>query len=305
MTLKAYIERLISLQRKRDYHSAYHLLNEALSDYPTNAFLQASEVYLLFKLGKIKEARQKAEARQKMIMTNPFLLRTYVEILFKDRDIEDIILITERIKSMGLKDERLYLYLANLLLRMGKRDMAVELLQAGLIYMPGSIKIKTSLENLTINTHEQRGVDYYRERYKGMPIDKTISEIEGIIILPEFKDDISIRIFLAELYKRDGNLKKVEEVYLDALMIRDSPYIRKMLGFLYYRQREMRRAFFYLKEAFLEDPDDHALYNTILKIAEEIQNLDEMEGLINEALIKHPGSGRLHGMLKRLKRVQG
>jgi tetratricopeptide (TPR) repeat protein len=78
-----------------------------------------------------------------------------------------------------------------------------------------------------------------------------------------------------------------------------------MLGFLYYRQRQMRRAFLYLKEAFLEDPDDHALYSTILKIAEEIQNLDEMEGLIKEALVKHPESGRLHGMLKRLKRMQG
>jgi hypothetical protein len=35
--------------------------------------------------------------------------------------------------------------------------MAVELLQSGYLYAR-SIEIKTSLENLTINGHEQRGV---------------------------------------------------------------------------------------------------------------------------------------------------
>jgi hypothetical protein len=57
-------------------------------------FYRPLEVYLLLRLGKITEARQKQrQGQEQMIMTNPFLLRTYVEILFKERDMEAITLL--------------------------------------------------------------------------------------------------------------------------------------------------------------------------------------------------------------------
>lgn len=62
-TAKEYIERILSLQKKGDYSSAYDILQEALSYHPSNGFLLTSEVYLLLKLGRLKEARQKADIR--------------------------------------------------------------------------------------------------------------------------------------------------------------------------------------------------------------------------------------------------
>lgn len=300
LPLKGYIEKVLSFQREKDYLSAYNILQEALICYPSNEFLLSSEVYLLLRLKRLKEARQKAEARLSTLKTSPFFLRTYIEILSKERDREQLLRIAERLKTMPVRDEKLYLYLAGILIRLGERGQAIGLLNSGLSYMPEGKELSAYLERLE-GSPDKAGVSYFRERFKDIPPDRAIAEIENILILPDYKDDIPIRLFLAELYKKTGNLKKASEVYLDCLRIKDSPHTRKMLGFLYYRSGELDKAFAYLREAFLEDPEDHALYNTISKIIEKTGNTKDAEALINEALSRHPGVRKVYGLSKRLK----
>lgn len=50
-----------------------------------------------------------------------------------------------------------------------------------------------------------KGVNYYREKYSGIPLDEAIREIENMLILPDLEMDINLRLFLAELYKKKGD----------------------------------------------------------------------------------------------------
>jgi len=289
MTSREYINRVITLQKEKNYDAAFNLLQEALSLYPTDSFLRTSEVFLLMRLGKIRPARQKAEEGLSRLKTSPFFLRTYIEILLKERDKEAIINITGKIKAWGIWDERLYTFLAGALSRVGERQMAIDLIQSGLLYMPGSQSLKRYLSMLTGSesgdgfrdtegpSRGAAGIGYYRERFKDVSPDTAISEVENILFLPEYKDDASIRLFLAELYKKRGDLKRAEDVYVDVLKTKDSPFARKMLGFLYYRMGEYNKALPYLKDAFIHNPHDHALYNTIFKVMERIGNITDAE----------------------------
>lgn len=302
MTVREYIERIISLQKKKDYSSAYNILQEALYYHPLNGFLQTSEIYLLMKLGRLKEARQKAEERISMLKDNPFFLRTYVEILSKERDRKELLNLTERLCLTPVRDERLYTYLAGILIRIGEKERAIELLNSALSYMPESKELRLYLEKLEEGLQENT-ISYYRDRYKNNPPEKTITEIEAIMVLPEYEKNISLRLFLAELYKKTGDFKRAIEVYSECLKIKDSLHVRKMLGFVYYKIGDLDKAFIYLRDAFLEDPSDHAVYNTIAKILQKTGNIKEAEGLINETLSRHPEAKQVYGLLRRLKKA--
>lgn len=301
MTAREYIERILSLQKKRDYTSAYNLLQEALSYHPLNGFLQTSEIYLLMKLGRLKEARQKAEMRIAILRDNTFFLRTYVEILSKEKDREGLLNLTERLCLAPVRDERLYTYLAGILIRIGEKQRAIELLNSASACMPKSKELSLYLQKLKEGP-EDEGINYYRERYRDVPAQKAISEIENIYFLPDYEGNISLRLFLAELYKKTGDFKRAIEVYSECLKIKDSPFVRKMLGFVYYKAGDMDKAFLYLKDAFIEDPSDHAVYTTISKIIERTGNIKEAETLVNETLSKHPGARQVYGLLNRLRK---
>ncbi|MFN3740156.1 MAG: tetratricopeptide repeat protein [Thermodesulfovibrionales bacterium] len=302
MTAKEYIERIISLQKKKDYGLAYNILQEALSYYPSNRFLQTSEIYLLLKLGRLKEARQKAEARLTLLKDNPFFLRTYVEILSKEKDREELLNLKERLCLAPVRDERLYTYLAGILIRIGEKQRAIELLNSASAYIPEGKELILYLEKLKEGPQDG-GINYYRERYKNLPPEKAISEIENILFLPDYKEDISLRLFLAELYKKTGDLKRAIEAYSECLKIKDSLHVRKMLGFVYYKVGDMDKAFLYLKDAFIEDPYDHAVYNTIARIIQNSRNFKEAEALVNETLSRHPEARQVYGLLRRLKKT--
>lgn len=301
MTLKGYITEILSLQKKRDYASAYNILQDALSSYPSNEFLQTSEIFLLLKLKRIGEARQKASSRLQKLKTNPFFLRTYIEILFKEKDKEEILRISDWLKSFFLKDEDLYIYLSRILIKIGQSQRAKELLNTALSFMPESSSLKEFLEGLD-KSSIMEGLDYYRKRYEGISPEEAIQEIENILILPDLRGDIPIRLFLAELYKKIKDLKRAEEVYRDCIKIEDSPYIRKMLGFIYYRMSDLDRAFLYLRDSLLEDPNDYAVYNCIAKIISKRADPEEVEVLVKTGLSRHPGARHLYGLLRKVRR---
>ncbi len=300
MTARQYIEKIIHYQRQKDYPTAYNTLQEALLYYPHNEFLQGSEVYLLFKLKRLNEARQKAEARFDLMKTNSFLLSTYIDILSIQRDMEQLRYMADWLKSTPIKDERVYTKMADTLIRQGQRGLAEGLLNAVLYCLPTNKEIEQYLQGLTNNGHVA-GINYYRERFKDLRVGQAIAEIENILVLHEYNSDTSIRLYLAELYRKTGNLKAACEVYLQCLKIQDEPYVRKMLGFAYYRLGEIDKAFIYLRDAFIENPQDHALYTTIAKIIEHITDKKDAEAMLNEALIKHPKAGKIYGLLRRLK----
>jgi len=300
MTLREYIEKILLLQGQRDYETAYDILGEALSYYPNSDFLLASEVYLLFKLSRIKEAREKAEKRLEILKTNSFFLKTYIDILLKEGDRDTILNIAERISSWNITNDKSYIVLARALSKIGQRKQAIELIRSAMSFLKDNKELAEYLAEL-INPTSEAGINYYRKRFKGVPVEKAISEIENIMVLPDYRDDTSIRLFLAELYRKTGNLGGAVDIYLDILKIMESPYVRKMLGFTYYRMGEFEKALFYLKEPFIHNPEDHAVYTTVSRILQKTQDIKGAEAMINEALSRKPEAGHLYGLMRKLK----
>lgn len=297
-----YVQKIITLQRKREYESAYSLLLEGLSLYPTNTFMQSSEIYILYKLNRRKDARKKAEARMGLLKNNPFFLRTYIEILLKDRATEEALRLIEKILSSDIRDEFLYLFMADAAARIVDKKRAREIIHAGLLMMPDSVKLKERCDQLNQEESGKSTLDYYRERFRGKDPDEIISEIEAIMVIPEYSKDISLRLVLAEAYKKKGDLSKAIETYHDILKEKDTPFVRKMLGYASYKMEDYDNAILFLREIFISHPEDHVLFATVSKILERKGDLKLAESIISEALSSHPGAKRLYGILKRLKK---
>lgn len=302
MLASDYVQKIISLQRKRDYEAAYSLLLEGLSLYPTNTFMQSSEIYLLFKLNRRKDARQKAEARLGLFKNNPFFLKTYIEILLKDRATDEALRFIEKILSSDIRDELLYLFMADVAGRIVDKKRAKEIIHAGLLMMPESSKLKERFDQLNQDDSGESTSGYYRERFRGKTPDEVIGEIEAIMVIPEYSKDISLRFVLAEAYKKKGDISKATRTYHDILKEKDTPFVRKMLGYAYYRMEDYDNAILFLRDMFISHPDDHALFATVSKILEKKGDLKLAESIISEALSSHPGAKNLYGILKRLKK---
>ncbi len=301
MSLNDYIQKIVTLQKSKNYKEAYELLKEAFGYYPTSQFLQCTEIFLLFRLGHVKEARRIAEQRFSTLKTNHFFIKTYIDCLVKDNAREDALRIIDSVLTWGIRDERFYITLSDTIHRIAGTDKAVAFLQTALHYMPESHGLREQITRLNNQSNDNRTFNYYRERFKGMPIERVIEEIENLLVLPDFSNDISIRLFLADAYKKAGNLHKAVEVYSEALQINDSPFIRKMLGYVYYKLKDWDKAFMYLRDPFIEEPQDNALYSTMSKILQNRGNKADAEALVTEALARHPEYKQLYGMLKKAR----
>ena len=85
-----YTQQVFNLSKKTD-SEAYELVKEALTIYPSNPFLLNNEIYVIFRMGNVKEARQKAEEQFQSLKNNASFLRTYLSILDKSSAHEDIL----------------------------------------------------------------------------------------------------------------------------------------------------------------------------------------------------------------------
>lgn len=298
-----YRDAIIGLQKRKDYSAAYETMRTALTVYPTNPFFLSNEVYLLYRLNRIKEARQKAEERVEFLKNDVFFLKIYLTILEKLRakqDIEDFI---ERyILSQRTGNEDLYVFVAQLTERIFGKDRALDSANRALMFFQDSAKLKELLAGLQRSGSAESGYKFYKDKFKGMKTADAIREIEGVRILPDYADDFELLAFLAELYKKQGDYSKAIDIYRQILTLRDNEFIRKMLGYAYYKSGDHKSALVYLKDFLLKNPDDHFLYSTIYNIFKETGDSEGLHRLIEEALGLHPSAKHLYGLLSRTKK---
>ncbi len=305
MTSKEYGNKIIDLEKRKDYRGAYEMVREALTVYPTNSFFLRNEVYILYRLGRIKEAREMAEHRMEILKGDPFFLRTYLLILEKEKAKGDIEHIIERnifIDRIGNED--FYIFLSRLVSRTFSKEKALEILKRVVSIFQESGEIKKILNELSEEGDVENRYKYYRERFKGKRVKDAIAELESIKILPGYANDYELHLYLAELYKKAKRYDRAIEVYRFVLSSRNDEFTRKMLGYVYYKTGDMESALVYLKEVFLKNPYDHYLYSTISKIFKEKLDCEGFERLINEALSLNPDARHLYGLLKRAEKWQ-
>ncbi len=300
-----YRAEILALEKAKDYHGAYALLQEALRVYPTQTFLLRTEVFLLLKLSKIREARRKAEERMELLKNDPFFLRTYLLILEKDKAKQDMEILLERLPSWNIRDEDFYVFLANMTGRIFGREKVLDVLNNALSHLPGSAR----LNDLWNRWKEPEALPenrllYYREKFKGKKPEEAIRDIENIKALPDYARDYELHLYLAELYKKIKQYDKVVAVYQQLLGQNDNLFTRKMLGYAYYKARQMPSALIYLKEAFFQDPFDPFLYRTITKIFQENRDYEGYQRLINEVLTQKPSAKHLYGLLRKAQKWQ-
>jgi tetratricopeptide (TPR) repeat protein len=303
LSVREYKDRVIELERKGEYREAYEILKAALGFYPTNLFLLCNEVYLLFRLKMVKDARELAEGRVEILKNDPFFLKTYLMILERLKAKPDIEEVIERyIFNRRIGDEDLYIFTAKLSERLSGAEMALDVINRGLIYFKDSEKLKEFLSRLKGEESPINRYKYYKEKFEGRRVEDAINEIEGVRALPDYANDHDLLVFLAGLYKKAGDYPKAIDVYKQILTLRDDEFIRRMLGYAYYKTGDFESALVYLKDPFLKNPDDHFLYSALFRIFKERMDKEGFCTLVKEALSTHPSAGHLYGLLKRAEK---
>lgn len=268
--------RLVSLERAGDYQGAYQLLQEALGRYPTQPFFLKNEVYLLLRLKRFVEAREKAEAVFHTLQKDLFFLRTYLSVLNALNLREEIERLLALIATWEIRDENFLRYISGL-----KRKRTV----------PSAAPAASPAE--------AQGLRQYRDRFAGRSVAEAIAEIETILVLPEYERDGDLRLCLAELHKKAGRFDRAAAVYEKLLQQRENGFVRKLLGFALKRAGDLGAAQGQLRLAFLEDPTDHFITAALGKLYREQDDAEGWKNLLNEALARHPEAVRLHGLIKR------
>jgi len=303
LTAGRYRDKIIGLQRQKDFREAFEAVKNALALYPTNTFFLSDEIYLLYKLNKVKEARQRAEERIDFLKNDPFFLKIYLTILEKlgaRADFEDFI--ERHIFARRSGNEDLYVFVSQIVERVLGRDRALDTVSRSLAFFPDSEKLRALPGSLKKTGGTGSGYKYYREQFKDKKPEEAIREIEEIRILPDYADDFKLLSYLAELYKKQGDYEKAIGIYKRLLTLKDNEFTRKMLGYAYYKQDDYQSALVYLRDIFLKDPDDHFMYSAVYRIFKENRDSEGLDRLINEALGLHPSSRHLYGLLARAKK---
>ncbi len=198
-----YRDAIISLVKKKEFNAAYDLVRNTLSIYPANLFLLKNEIYILYRLRKIKEARQRAEEKYPVLKSDIFFLKTYMSILEKDKALDDIDNLIEKcIFPEGIKSEDLYIFASGTSERVFGKEKAIEILKRALSIMPESKKLRDLLEKKNRNGASESRYMYYKAKFEWKKNAEVIREIESIRVLPDFQNDFDLHLYLAELYKK-------------------------------------------------------------------------------------------------------
>lgn len=301
---REYADRIIELERKRDYRGAHEVLKEALTIYPTHPFLLRTEVYLLLRLNKTKEARTKAEGRVEMLKNDIFFLKTYLSVLRQEKAKEDMERLLTAILSWGVGDEDFHVFLVKTASQCVGREKGEEVLRQALARFPESEPLKKIAADGETAVDGASRFTLYRQKFAGKKTAEAVAEIEAIMVMPGYAGDYDLHLYLADLYKKMERYDQAVEIYTRLLALRDHEFTRKMLGYTYYKMGDKEQAAAYLKSVFIKRPDDHFLARTIFKIFEEKADYTGLEQLVAEALALRPDAKHLYGLLKKARRWQ-
>ncbi|MDZ4164042.1 MAG: tetratricopeptide repeat protein [Smithellaceae bacterium] len=299
---RAYADRIIGLERMKDYRGAYDALREALTIYPTNLFLLRNEVYLLLRLGKTKEAKSKAEARVELLKNDSFFLRTYLMVLQREKAGEDLENLINAILSWGVGDEDLMVFMVDT----ATKSLGSEKGRGVLHQAQSRFPVSETLKRLAASGEEKRGggsgFTHYQQKFAALKPAEAALEIEAIMVLPAYAEDFELQHYLADLYKKMERYEQAVEIYLRLLARRDQPFTRKMLGYAYYKMGDKDQALIHLRAVFVQSPDDHYVARTLFKLYEEKADYGGLEMLVREALAARPEAKHLYGLLKKAGR---
>jgi len=300
-------DRIIGLQRKRDYRGAIALVEEGLALRPGDPFLLGEEVFLLLRLGRAAEARRRAEERLDVLGRDRFFLKTYVSVLTKLKAAADLeAFIDSRLLAGGAApDEDVLVFACRSAASLVGTAKAAGFAERALALLPRSRALAALVAELRGReppVDEPGRCRFYRERFSGKKPAEAIAEIESLRALPKMAGDRALLKVLAEMYKKEGNFAKAAEVYRAVLVAGDELFTRKMLGFVLYRLGDADGALACLGPCFVADPGDAVVRRAVFSILKKRGDREGLEKLVREAVGAHPEATHLLGLLQKARR---
>ena len=247
MNINDYKNQIIEAQKTKDIKNALSLTEIALLEYPTDPFLLRTLPFLLYRLNRIEEAKDWSQRHFERIKNSDFFLKTYLLILEKDSTKEDFLdFVNKHLKNSNFDSIDFYIECSEIIYRKLGIESAVDFL---LYYSNKFNDDKKILNKIDFFKNKSDVINYssIKEKIKDKPIAVAIEEIEDLLVLPKYSNDIEILSYLAELYKKNNDYERAILSYKKSLTIKDNEFTRKMLGYLYYKIKDYNNAQFILK----------------------------------------------------------
>ena len=299
MNKSEYDQKIINLQKTKNFKEALLLVDDALLIYPQDLFFVKSKIYILSRLNNYKEAYDLAVKYFDMLKNDNFFLKSYILILERLKLTQDIVNLTkDYLLKNNILDEGNYIEIYNILSKIGEKELANDLLNLGLYNFKDSNKLA---EQIKKNTNENNALEYnqIKNKFKDLDTKDAIFEIENMMTLEKYHLNVNLNLFLADLYKKTEDFDKAIDIYKHILSIKDNLFTRKMLGYVYYKKDDYHNAIIYLKDVFLKEPNDTILLSTITKIYSTIFDKNKYQELLNEAMSLNPDAKNLYGHIKK------
>jgi predicted Zn-dependent protease len=195
-------------------------------------------------------------------------------------------------------------YLADTATRFLSAEKGENVLRQAAARYPESELLQKAASAEEINREGAGGVNKYRERFAHHAPQEAAAEIEAVLVMPVYANDSELLLYLAELYKKLEKYDKAADIYSRLLALKNSEYIRKMLGYALYRSGDRQQAASYLKSVLMEKPDDPFLSSTLFKIYKEKADIEGLEKLVSEVLAVKPEAKHLYGLLRKAQKWQ-
>ena len=145
--------------------------------------------------------------------------------------------------------------------------------------------------------------EIYRLRGLGREDEAVIRELKTVVGLSSRKDDAQLHGYLGKKLRDSGAVEEAAAEYHTAWTLAPrNVFFLKQEGFCHNKLGNRREAMESLEEAFLSDPDDFAVRSTLEKLYTSTGDSAGFAALVAKALERHPGNGKLMGILKRLEK---
>ncbi|MFC1850758.1 hypothetical protein ACFL27_11245 [candidate division CSSED10-310 bacterium] len=311
---------VFQLLKEKKYHQAEQLLLESLSLIPENTFLKSLLANVLLKQHRIAESLALADdvlARE----NNPEALATKGLALIESKQLDAGI---ECLES-SLTQRENFFYRSRLVQTLLNRKRIEEAeinlkvlleaepnkgfhrkLQAKLLALKG--KEKEALD--TLHPAGESPPDdpfeysqFLRLKIKTKPVPKALSELQTLASLPQHRENPHLITLIGECQTKSRFYVEAEKSFQQAAqLLPQNDYIKQKLGFLYSKMKQYHRVIDIFKPLFLKQPGDLYVRKTLELAFNKSNRNQELEKILEQAIIEHPEIKQLHGILKRTQR---
>ena len=323
MSFHAFIQKKLKyallLKQTGDYLGAEEELQEGLEKDPHNIFLLTSLGDLYSRQNRLEEASDIADLVLLQEMDNQRALIIKGDISLKKKKYSEA---ADYFKNALHKGATSYINkrLIQALMKNKSYSEAIKLCREVLLKNPDNPVFMKLLARCYKNMNNYKEAEelyekliikcpddkfIYKEYIEVKAVDKSLEDfledLEKILKVPAFSENVHLRLLLAGKLKKAGRLKEAIKEYKICLEVWPGDlYILKQLGFSYMKIEDLNSAIKVLKPVFLRDPKDYYVKSSLMSAFRKTGEVDDFVKLIEDAIKRYPQEKTLWGFKKKV-----